>query len=133
MNLKKTLVSFAVLGSIVGSTYGVSHAEYLTAYEDIHYEKYVVDTASFYYPNPKNKLNEFNCIVWRYTSESDKGSPFTYRFRFVNNTWKIAERKNPDADLEWVKVESNSIASDVLRVSLPYLGKTNTVDRNTTK
>ena len=128
MKLRKLICGALVVGSMLSMVAGVSHAEYLTAYEDIKYEKYVVDTASFYYPDKNDKYNQFNCIVWRYTSDTDKGSPFTFRFKYVDNQWKVAER-DKNNKLIWVKVENKSIAAGVLRATMPYLGKTNNVKK----
>jgi hypothetical protein len=127
MNLRKILSGMLVMGAVLTSASSITHAEYITAYEEIKYDKYIVDTDSFFYPNKNNMNNEFNCIVWHYTSNDDKGQPYTFRFKYENNTWKIAERKGKGEDLVWVTVEANSVASDVLRVSLPSIGKTNIV------
>lgn len=118
------------LGTIMAGSSSITHAEYITAFEEIKYDKYVVDTDSFFYPDKEDKYHQFNCIVWRYTSANDeKGKPYTFRFKYNDNSWYVAER-DKDNKLIWVKVENKSIASDVLRVTLPYLGKTNIVKHN---
>ena len=135
MRVKMKLKKMIAAGLLSCAAFTAFHmpsasAEYLTAYEDIKYEKYIVDTASFYYPDEKNKLGQYNCIVWYYTSKEDKGTPYTFRFKYENNQWNVAERDSK-GNLMWAKVDNNSVASDVLRVSLPYLGKTtNKVDRS---
>jgi hypothetical protein len=124
MKIKNLICGALAVGAMFAVNPGVSHAEYLTAFEDVRYEKYVVDTDSFFYPEKNDKYHQFNCIVWKYTSSEDKGTPYTFRFKYENNKWFIAERKKGKEDLVWVEVENKSIASDVLRVSLPYIGHT---------
>jgi hypothetical protein len=121
MNIKRALCALAASTALFTVVPSDCNAEYITAYEDIKYEKYVVDTDSFFYPDVNDKENQFNCIVWYYQSANDKGQPYTFRFRFENNNWKVAER-NKKKELIWVKVESKSIASGVLRACLPYIG-----------
>ena len=121
MKLKRLVCGCLVAMSAVMLNPEVTNAEYLTAVEEIKYDKYVVDTDSFFYPDKNDKFHQFNCIVWHYTSAEDKGTPFTFRFKYNNNQWKVAER-NAKKELVWVDVENTSIASDVLRVAMPYIG-----------
>ena len=124
MKISKKLKSILLAGMISTSVLAPSmaNAQYITAYEKVVYDKYVVDTASFFYPDKDDKYNKFNCIVWHYTSDTDKGSPFAFKFKFENNKWYIHETVKDKSS--WVIVENNSVASDVLRVCLPYLGTT---------
>ena len=121
MKIKRALCALAASTALFSIAPSDCNAEYITAYEEIKYDKYVVDTDSFFYPDEKHKDSQFNCIVWYYNGPEDKGQPYTFRFRFENNTWKVAER-NKDKELVWVKVEANSIASGVLRATLPFIG-----------
>ena len=92
----------------------VSEAAYVTAYEKVIYERFVVDTSSIY----EQDLQHFNCIVYAYQSAQDtSGKPFVYKFRFddQNMKWELHANGN------WEVVESGSIAADVLRVCLPYI------------
>jgi hypothetical protein len=118
----KKLKSLILAGMISTSVLvpSIANAQYITAYEKVVYDRYVVDTASFFYPDKDDKYNKFNCIVWHFVSDTDKGSPFTFKFKFDNNKWYIHETTKDKS--HWVVVENNSVASDVLRVCLPYLG-----------
>ena len=91
----------------------VSNAAYITAYQNIVYEKDIVDTNSIYNPDK----DHFNCVVYTFHSDTDKGHPYIYKFFYDENemTWKI------HADGEWNIVEPKSLAADVLKVCLPYL------------
>ena len=122
MNIKRAICALAASTALFAVVPSDCNAEYITAYEEIVYDKYVVDTDSFFYPDEKRKSDMFNCIVWEYKSAEDKGQPYTFRFKFEDNAWKIAERKKGHEDLVWVKVETNSIASGVLRAALPFIG-----------
>jgi hypothetical protein len=130
MKLKKFITAALAFGMFTGISPAVSHAEYITALEDIHYEKYVVDTDSVFFPDKEHKLNAFNVIIWSYTSETDKGIAYTLRYKFEKGEWKMAEKvKTEDGKekLEWDKLEENSVASNVLRIMIPYItssGKT---------
>lgn len=119
--VKRAICSLAASIALFSVVPNNCNAEYITAFEEIKYEKYVVDTDSFFYPNEKDKNSQFNCIVWKYTSAEDKGSPFAFKFKFENNKWYIHER-NKKNELEWVDVDPTSIAAGVLRVALPYIG-----------
>ena len=108
----RNLLSAAIIAA--GLTIpSVSSAAYITAYQNIVYEKYIVDTNSIYNPDK----NHFNCVVYTFHSDTDKGHPYIYKFLYDENemTWKI------HADGEWNIVEPKSLAADVLKVCLPYL------------
>lgn len=91
----------------------VSSAAYVTAYQNIVYEKDIVDMSSIYNPDK----NHFNCVVYTFHSSTDKGRPYIYKYMFDENemAWKI------HAGGEWNIVEPGSLAADVLKVCLPYL------------
>lgn len=91
----------------------VSSAAYVTAYQNIVYEKDIVDTSSIYNPDK----NHFNCVVYTFHSSTDKGQPYIYKYMFDENkmAWKI------HAGGEWNIIELGSLAADVLKVCLPYL------------
>lgn len=115
--LKKIIASsLLVLGTTIVSPH-ISSAQYITAVENVHYEKYIVDTSSIYYPTAQHQ-DRFNVGVYYYgdIKNPDKAQPYVYKFKFENNTWYIHA-----ADDSWNEVEPNSISSDVLRVCLPYL------------
>lgn len=127
MKLSNVLKASVVAGILIATNPCVSDAEYVTAYEEVHYEKYVLDTNSFYYPDKKHKLAQFNCLVWCYTDKNDenKKKPYTFRYRFVEDHWELAEQ---DGDkLVWAKFDNNSPASYILRVALPYINNRNDV------
>lgn len=122
MKLKNLIGATLVIGCLMNTSPTISHAEYITAFEDIKYEKYVVDTDSLYYPDENHKFDQFNCVVWYYTSPEDKGKPYTFRFKFEKNVWKLAEK---DGDkLVWEMFEDTSPAANVLRIVIPYIGHT---------
>lgn len=91
----------------------VTQAAYVTAYQNIVYEKDVVDTNSIYNPDK----DHFNCVVYTFHSDTDKGQPYIYKYMYDEGemVWKI------HADGQWNTVESGSLAASVLKVCLPYL------------
>lgn len=91
----------------------VAQAAYVTAYQNIVYEKDVVDTNSIYNPDK----DHFNCVVYTFHSDTDKGQPYIYKYMYDEGemVWKI------HADGQWNTVESGSLAASVLKVCLPYL------------
>lgn len=122
----KNVVAALALGTVLMGSTSVGHAEYITALEEYHYEKYVVDTDSLYYPDPKHKFDRFNCLIWFYEKpDQQKGKPYTLQYKFEDNTWKMAEKvteKDGKEKLVWDKLEENSVASNVLRIVLPFIG-----------
>lgn len=116
--VKKVIASALLALGLIWSIPNISFAEYITASETMKYEKYVVDTTSIFYPNKDDHRSMFNVIVWFYNDYNDqsKGSAFCFKYKFEDNQWKIHA-----SDDKWNVVENNSIASDVLRVTLPYL------------
>lgn len=119
--MKNKLLSALILGtSFALATPMVASAEYITAVEDVHYEKYVVDTTSIFYPDPNNHLGQFNVAVYYYNDikNPDKGTQYVFKFKFDEKDmkWNIHT-----ADDKWEVVEAKSVASDILRVVLPYL------------
>ena len=120
MKFKKILASVILAGTLMNVAPAISHAEYITAFEEIKYEKYVVDTDSIYFPDKKHKFDQFNVVVWYYTSEKDKGKSYTFRYKFDKNVWKLAEQ---DGDkLSWETFEDTSPAADILRAVIPFIG-----------
>ena len=128
MRLKKLLASLGA-ACVIASSFAVpAHAEYITAFEE--YDKYVVDTDSFFYPDKKDPYHRFNCMVWRYTdAENTQKKPYTFQFKFEKNKWYFLEKVSEDK-YEWTVAEDRSIASDILRVCMPFLGKTNVIDKS---
>lgn len=129
MKIKHILSTLLITGVLFNATPNTSHAEYITAFEDIKYEKYVVDTDSLYFPDPKHKLDQFNCVVWFYTSATDKGTSYTFRYKFDKNEWKLAEHDSKTDKLVWETFEDTSPAANVLRVVIPFIGHT-AIDKN---
>ena len=122
MKLKHVLAIALIGGALMNINPSVSNAEYITLLEETHYEKYVLDTDSLYYPDKDHKFNQFNCIVWFYDAPDAKGIAYTLRYKFEKNKWLMAEK---DGDkLVWDELEENSVASNALRVVLPYIGHT---------
>lgn len=112
--LKKFIIAAIGAAAMAFSFVPSTEAAYVTAYQKVIYEKFVVDTTSIY----EQDLQHFNCIVYAYESEKDStGKPFVYKFRFddQNMKWELHANGN------WEVVESGSIAADVLRVCLPYI------------
>jgi hypothetical protein len=119
--MKNKLLSALILGtSFALATPMVASAEYITALEDIHYEKYVVDTSSIFYPNPEDHRSQFNVTVYYYNDikNPDKNQMYTFKFKFdeKNMQWLIHTSED-----KWETVEAKSVASDILRTCIPYL------------
>lgn len=127
LNLKKTFAALATAVAISVPFASTTHAEYITAFEE--YNKYVVDTDSFFYPDKKDPYHRFNCIVWQYTDAENKHKKaYTFQFKYDKNQWYFLEK---DGDkYNWTLAENKSIASDILRVCMPYLGTTNLINKN---
>ena len=122
MKFKKGIIASILLGMSVAMAPSSASAEYITAVEEMHYEKYVVDTTSLYFPDPKHKTTQFNFLVRYYTSPTDKGKPLTFRYKFEKDKWLLAEK---DGDkLVWEPFDDTSPAADILRVIIPYLNHT---------
>ena len=100
----------------------VANAQYITAFEQQVYEKYVVDTQSIFYPE-KHTTDMFNVLVWAYTDMKDpeKAQPYTYKFKYEDRTWKIFSKRDKADEGRYIAFDNDSIAQHVLRVCLPYL------------
>jgi hypothetical protein len=112
--LKKFIIAAIGAAAMTFSFVPSTEAAYVTAYQKVIYEKFVVDTTSIY----EQDLQHFNCIVYAYESENDStGKAFVYKFRYDDEImkWEL------HTDGTWEVVESNSIAADVLRVCIPYI------------
>ena len=115
----KTLL-LATLISSMNIIPSVTHAQYITVLEETHYEKYVVDTNSLYYPDKKHKFEQFNCIIWFYDNpELVNGTPYVMQYKFEDNTWKLAEQDGNK--LVWNKIKENSVAANTLKIMLAYI------------
>jgi len=118
----KNLVAAIACGCALAVSPSISHAEYITAFEDIKYEKYVVDTSSLFFPDKDHKMKQFNVAVWYYTSETEK-KPYVFSYKFENNTWKLGEKDNKDGKIYYEKFDDNSPAANILATVLPYINK----------
>lgn len=90
-----------------------AEAAFVTAYENIVYLKYVVDTSSIYVISDKR----FNVIAYKYESEQDPGKAYLFKFQFdeADMKWKV------HANGRWEIIEAGSVAADILKVCLPYI------------
>ena len=116
---KKMLIAGLLGFSVMSSTVS---AEYITAYEETFYEKYVVDTQSVY--QPKDSHDEFSVLVWRYTDPDGNKKPqaFVYKYKCGDDErWKIFVKKNKDDEGSYKKVEKGSVAHKILIKTLPYV------------
>ena len=124
MNFKKKLILMALAGtfSVVNILPSTASAEYITAFEQQIYEKYVVDTQSIFYPE-KHSTDMFNVLVWTYTDmkNPEKAQAYTYKFKYEDRTWKVFSKKNKDDEGRYITFDNDSVAQHVLRVCLPYL------------
>lgn len=121
MTMKSKLLSALILGTTFAlATPMVASAEYITAMEDIHYEKCVVDTSSIFYPDAKDHKNQFNVVVYYYNDikNPDKNQMYTFKYRFSEEDMQWTIHTSED---KWENVEPKSVASDVLRTCMPYL------------
>ena len=119
--MKSKLLSALILGTAFAfATPMVANAEYITALEDIHYEKYVVDTSSIFYPDANDHRSQFNVTVYYYNDikNPDKNQMYTFKFKFDEKSMQWLIHTSED---KWENVEPKSIASDILRTCLPYL------------
>lgn len=115
--MKKFLTVFAVVLSMVWAYLPSSaSAEYVTARNDVKYDKWIVDTSSIYYPNNGDNTR-FNVVVYEFNDihNLDKSNPYCFKYKFENNQWFIHAGDN------WETCESGSVSSDVLKVVIPYL------------
>ena len=124
MKFNKKLILFALAGtfSFTNITPSIASAEYITAFEQQIYEKYVVDTQSIFYPK-KHNADMFNVLVWVYTDKNnpEKAQPYTYRFKYEDGAWKVFMKNSKDDEGRYEKFDNDSIAQRVLRVCLPFL------------